>query len=138
MNAKQKITQLTNSWYGYSLFAAALSVLSIRASGVLSLAIGLTFSIAINVVGLVISIAIVTFFGRKLLASSRPTRLFLVVISGLCTLFGAFGTLAAAWGFLHLWSLSALLQIVLSAAWTMMCARSFAVLGETDVRAHFV
>jgi hypothetical protein len=138
MNAKQKLGHLTNSWYGYSLFAAVVSVLGIRASGLLSFAIGFGLTVAFNAVGFVISVAIVTFFGRKLLSGSGGTRLFLVVVSGLCTVLGALGTLGAAWLFLHDWSLATLLEIAASGAWTMLCARSFAVLGETDVRAHFV
>src|SRR5262249_53132295 len=108
MSARQKINQLTNSWYGYSLFAAIVSVLSIRATGLFSLAIGLGFSVVINAIGLVVSIVIVTFFGRMLLAGSRLTRVFLVVASGLGAVLGALGTLGAAWTFLHVWSLAAL------------------------------
>lgn len=138
MNAKQKISQLTNSWYGYALFSAIVSFFTIRASGVVAFMIGLPFAIAFIAVGFVISVAITTFFGRKLLAGSSGTRLFLVVASGLFAVLGALGTLGGAWAFLHVWSLSALLQVVLSASSTMLCARSFAVLGETDVRAHFI
>ena len=112
MNARQKIEQLTRSWYGYSVFAAVLSVLGLRASGVLSLAIGLGISIAINAVGLAISIAIVTFFGRKLLHRSSATRTFLVVISALFTVLGVLATLSGGWEFLRSWSLATMMSSI--------------------------
>jgi hypothetical protein len=138
MNAKQKIEQLTRSWYGYSVFAAVLSVLSLRASGVLALAIGLGISIAINAVGLLISIAIVTFFGRKLLYRSSATRTFLVVFSALFTVLGVLATLSGGWEFLRSWSLAALCNVALMATCTMLNARSFRVLTETSVKSYFV
>lgn len=138
MNARQKIEQLTRSWYGYSVFAAVLSVLSLRASGVLSLTIGLGMSIAANAFGLVVSVAIVTFLGRRLVHRSAGTRLFLVVFSALFTVLGALGTLGGAWAFLHEWSLAALCGVVMTGACTMLNARSFRVLTETAVKAYFV
>lgn len=138
MTPRQKIEHLTRSWYGYSLFAALLSLLSIQASGVLSLAIGLGVSVVLNAIVLVISIAIVTFFGRKLIHRSSGTRLFLVVVSGLFCVLGALATLGAGWDFLRSWSLATLCNAVLMASCTMQNARSFRVLGETSVRAYFV
>jgi hypothetical protein len=138
MNAKQKIEHLTRSWYGYSLFAALLSVLSLRASGVLSLAIGLGVSIVLNAIGLVLSIAIVTFLGRKLLHRSSATRVFLVVFSGLFFVLGVLGTLGAGWDVLRSWSLASLCNLVMMASCTMLNGRSFRVLTETSVRAYFV
>jgi len=138
MNAKQKLEKLTNAWYGYALFTCVLSFFSIRASGMLAFAIGLGFTVVVSAIGLVISIAITTFFGRALIRRSAGTRAFLVFVSGLCTLLGVLGTLAAGWGFLTHWSIANLLTIVTAAAWTMMNARSFNVLTETGVRAYFV
>ena len=138
MTAKQKIEQLTRSWYGYSVFAAVLSVLGIQASGVLSLAIGLGFSIVLNAIGLVISIAIVTFLGRKLVHKSSATRMFLVVFSGIFFVLGVLGTLGAGWDFLHAWSLAGVCNVVVMAACTMLNGRSFRVLTETGVKAYFV
>ena len=137
MNAKQKLEQLARSWYGYFAFAALLSVLSVSASGVLSLAIGLGMSIVLNAIGLAISIAVVTFFGRKLVHKSRGTRTFLVVVSGLFCVLGALATLGGAWELLHDVSLSGLCSLILTASCTMLNARSFRVLGETSVRAYF-
>jgi|HubBroStandDraft_2_1064218.scaffolds.fasta_scaffold1512734_1 hypothetical protein len=138
MTARQKIEQLTRSWYGYSVFAAVLSVLSLRASGVLSLAIGLALSIVLNAIGLVVSLAVVTFLGRSLVNRSRGTRLFLVVFSGLFCVLGVLGTLGAGWDMLHSWSLASLCSLVMMASCTMLNGRSFRVLGETGVRAYFV
>jgi len=138
MNAKQKIEQLTRSWYGYAVFAAVLSVLSLQATGVLSLMIGLGLSIALNAIGLVIAIAITTFLGRRLLARSNGTRLFLVVFSGLFSVLGALATLTSAWSFLTSWTLASVCSVVLSASSTLLNVRSFRVLRETAVRAYFV
>jgi hypothetical protein len=138
MNAKQKIERLTRSWYGYSLFAALLSVLSLRASGVLSLAIGLGISIVLNAIGLLISVAIVTFLGRKLVHRSGATRTFLVVFSALFFVLGALGTLRAGWDFLGSWSLANLCNVVLMASCTLLNGRSFRVLTDTSVKAYFV
>jgi len=138
MNAKQKIEQLTRSWYGYSLFAAVVSLLGVRASGVLSLAVGLGISIVLNAIGLVISIAWVTFLGRRLVNRSSGTRMFLVVFSGIFSVLGALGTLSAAWDFLTSWTLASLCTVALGAASTMLNARSFRVLTDTSVRAYFV
>jgi hypothetical protein len=139
MTPRQRIEGLTRSWYGYSVFATVLSVLSIRASGPLSLMIGLGFSIVINAIGLVIAIAVTTWLGRKLSVSrSNPVRIFLVVFSGLFTVLGALGVLGGIWAFLHEWSLASILNIVLMAACTMLNARSFRVLSDTAVRSYFV
>ncbi len=138
MTPKQKIEALTRSWYGYSLFAAVLAVLSIRASGPLSLMVGLGLSIAINGVLLVLSLALVAFLGRKLLHRSNGTRVFLVVVSGLGAVLGALGTLNGAWQFLQQWSIAAALNVLLLAACTMVNARSFRTLTETGTRSYFV
>jgi hypothetical protein len=138
MNAKQKIEQLTRSWYGYALFAALLSVLSIRADGVLSLMIGLGLSIVLNAVGLVLSIAFTAWLGRRLLHRSNGTRLFLVVFSGLFSVLGTLGTLSGAWAFLTSWTLASACSVVLCASCTLLNFRSFRVLTETSVRAYFV
>jgi hypothetical protein len=138
MIVREKIEKLTRSWYGYSLFAAVVSLLSVRASGALALTIGLGLSIVFNAIALVISLAIVTFFGRKLMARSNATRMFLIVFSALFAVLGVLGTLSGAWAFLHDWSLSTVLGVVLTASATLLHARSFRVLNETAVRAYFV
>jgi hypothetical protein len=138
MNAKQKIEGLTRSWYGYSLVAAVLSVLSLRASGVLSLAIGLGISIVLNAIGLLISVAVVTFLGRKLVHRSSATRTFLVVFSAIFFVLGAIATVTAGWDFLTTWSLATLCNVVLMASCTLLNGRSFRVLTETSVKAYFV
>jgi hypothetical protein len=137
MNAKQKIERLTNAWYGYSVFSAVVSLFGLRASGPLAYAIGFGFSIAASVIALLVSLAIVTFFGRMLIGRSSATRTFLVFFSGLFTLLGVFGVFSSSWAFLQEWSLAALSSAVLSVAGTMMNLRSFRVLRETSVRAYF-
>jgi hypothetical protein len=138
MTAKQKIEGLTRSWYGYSLFAAILSVLSFSASGLFALAFGLGVSIALNAVALVFSIAVVAFLGRKLVTRSSATRTFLVVVSALFSALGALATLEGVWTFFGAWSIASACSIVMAACCTMLNVRSFRVLTETSVRAYFV
>jgi hypothetical protein len=138
VSAKQKIEGLTNSWYGYSLFAAVLGVFSVRASGPFALMIGLGMSVVINAVALVIALAIVGLLGRALVRRSSGTRSFLVFVSGLFTLLGVLATVGAGWDFLRSWSLSGVLSIVTMAACTMMNARSFNVLTDKSVKAYCV
>jgi hypothetical protein len=138
MTPRQHLSSLTRSWYGYCVFAALLSVLSLRASGVLGLVFGLGISIALNAVMLLLSIAVVTFLGHKLERRSSLTRVFLVVFSALFTVLGVLGTLGSAWDFLHEWSLASICGIAMMASATMLNARSFRVLTMTAVRAYFV
>ncbi len=139
MTPRQRIEGLTRSWYGYSVFAALLSVLSIRASGPLSLVVGLGVSIVLDTIGLVISIAVITWLGRKLSVSrSNPVRLFLVLFSGLFTVLGVLGVLGGIWAFLQEWSLASILEVVLMATCTTLNARSFRTLTDTAVRSYFV
>jgi hypothetical protein len=138
MTAKQKIEGLTRSWYGYSLFAAILSVLSFSASGLFALAFGLGVSVVLNAVALVLSIAVVAFLGRKLVARSSATRMFLVVVSALVSVLGALATLEGVWTFFGAWSIASACSIVMAACCTMLNVRSFRVLTETSVRAYFV
>jgi hypothetical protein len=138
MTARQKLQTLSNSWYGYALFCALVSLFQIRATGILSMAIGLTLSLVLNAVMLVISLALVTFFARKLLARSSATRAFLVFVSGLCTVLGVLGTAGAAWAFLGHWSFAGIVSIALGAISVWMNARSFGVLTTRDVKAYFI
>ncbi len=137
MTAKQKLETLTHGWYGYAVFAALVSVFQLRASGLVAMAFGLVLSVALNLVALVISFAIIAFFGRSLARRSSGTRAFLVVASAIFTLLGVLGTLAAGWDFLRHWSLAHLAAVVLSGACTMMNARSFNVLTDRAVKAYF-
>jgi hypothetical protein len=139
MTPRQRIEGLTRSWYGYAAFAALLSVLSIRASGPLSLIIGLGLSIVINTIALVLSIAFIAWLGRKLAVSrSNPVRLFLVFFSGLFSVLGALGVLSGVWAFPHEWSLASIFNVVLMLTCTMLNAKSFRVLTDTAVRSYFV
>jgi predicted RND superfamily exporter protein len=134
MNAKQKIERLTSGWYGYAVFATGLSIVGLLGSGMVSMAVGLVF----NAVGLVLSLALTAFLGRKLVRKSSGTRKLLVVLSAVVCVFGVLATVGAAWDMLQERSIASLCTVVIMASCTMLNGRSFRVLRETSVRAYFV
>ena len=127
MTAREKIQNLTNAWYGYFLFAGVVSVLRDGAS---------FFSIAITAICTLGLFLMTWFIGRRLLARSSFTRLALVLISfGVAALSG-YGVAKAGWMFVHEWSFSLLIGIVLGAGSVMMHVRSFRVLTDSSVKTY--
>ena len=125
--AKQKIETLTNSWYGFTLFTGAMTLLN-RDFGV--------WSIATTAMGVLFNLFIVWFIGRKLLNKSGFTRVLLIVVSGLASVLGALGTAKLGWAFLNEWSLSLLFAAFFTGASVVMHARSFRVLTDSSVKAY--
>jgi hypothetical protein len=138
MNAKQKLQGLSHSWYGYMVLTTLVSILGLRASGILTLVVGFAFWAVINAFFLLIGLALVTFVSRKLLSGSAGMRRFLVVLSALGTVLGALSVLSLGLAFLHTWSLALIIQIGVTGSWALLNARSFRTLGETQVKAYFV
>jgi len=79
MTAKEKIQNLTNAWYGFAVVAGI--------GAVLQNGIGF-FSILAALGSTLFSFVLTYFFGRRLLAKSSLTRLFLVIVTALAALFG--------------------------------------------------
>jgi len=127
MSAREKIEALTNSWYGYLLFTA-VAELFVTGIGFFSM-IGTAFSF-------VFSCFVACFLGRRLLAKSSLTRVVLVILSGICTVLGAFGTAKMGWTFFHTWSLTTLVYTGMLATSVMMHARSFRVLTDSSVKSY--
>ena len=128
MTATQKIEGLTNSYYGYAVFGAAVSLWT-NGIGFFSL-IGTAFSF-------VFSILLTWFIGRRLLAKSSLTRVLLVILTGLGTLFGSISAAKMGWTFVQTMSFTALLYAALVSVGVYMNVKSFRVLTDKSVKAYF-
>lgn len=138
MDARKKLQGLSHSWYGYTVFSTLVSILGLRASGIFTLMVGLAMWAILNAIGLVISLALVTWVSRSLLNRSALMRRFMVLVSGLGTLFGALGVFSLVGAFFHFWSLGILVQLALCISWMFLNVRSFMTLTQTSVKAYFV
>ena len=138
MKAKEKLESLSHSWMGYAVCSSLFSVFGLRASGMVSFAIGFTLWAVINAVLLAITLGVIAFFGRKLASGSSATRSFLIFVSGLFAVLGVLNLANEGRAFLSYWSLALILQMAATAVSVFMNARSFAILNSATVRAHFV
>ena len=128
MTARQKIEGLTNSWYGYAVFGAALSLWNN----------GIGFFSLIGTAGsFLFSVILTWFIGRRLLNRSTLTRVILVVVTALSSIFGSIGVAKMGWTFFQTWSFSVALYAALTAVGVYMNARSFKVLTDKSVKAYF-
>lgn len=128
MTARQKIEGLTNSYYGYAVFGAALSLWN-NGIGFFSL-VGTAFSF-------VFSILLTWFIGRRLLAKSSLTRVLLVVLTGIFSVLGSISVAKMGWTFFQTMSLSVLLYTALVAVGVYMNVKAFRVLTDSSVKAYF-
>jgi hypothetical protein len=126
--ARQKIEGLTNSWYGYAVFGALLSLWH---GG-----IGF-FSLIGTAASFLFSIFLTWFIGRRLLAKSTMTRLLLILITGFSSVMGTVGVAKMGWTFCQTLSLSVLVYAGLLAVSVYMNARSFRVLTDKSVKTYF-
>ena len=128
MTAHKKLEQLTDSWYGFTFFAAVISLLS---NG-----IGI-FSLFFTVGSTLFSLFVTYLIGRSLQNRNRLTRVVLIVLSAISACLGTLGLLKLGGAFLGDWSFGLLLQIVVAVAGVFMNVRSFRVLTDRAVKAHF-
>ncbi|HVH47344.1 MAG TPA: hypothetical protein VM925_33645 [Labilithrix sp.] len=126
MGGKAKIEGLTNSWYGFAVFSAVCGVL--RDFGILSIVFG--------VAGLLFSWFVTFIIGRALINRSSLTRLFLILVSSLCSLFGVLAVGAAAWGFLQTWKLGLIAGGGYAAVSAWMHVKSLFTLMDRSVKAY--
>ena len=127
MTPRQKIEWLTNSWYGFALVSAIISLLS---NG-----IGF-FSIVFGGMGLAFSLFVTWVIGKLLLGRSSITRFVLVIFSGLGMVFYALAAAWSAWTFLGEWSLKYVFGTVLALVAASMNARSWKVLTDKGVKSY--
>ena len=128
MTATQKIEGLTNSYYGYAVFGAAVSLWN-NGIGFFSL-IGTAFSFAFTVF-------LTWFIGRRLLAKSSLTRVVLVLLTGIFSVLGSVGVAKLGWTFFQTMSLSLLLHTALIGVGVYMNIKAFRVLTDKSVKAYF-
>lgn len=128
MTATQKIEGLINSWYGYAVFGAALSLWN---NG-----IGF-FSLLGTAASFVFSIFLTWFIGRRLLKKSSLTRLLMVLVTAVSSVLGSIGVAKMGWNFFQTFSLSTLVYAALTAVAVYMNVKSFRVLTDTSVKAYF-
>jgi hypothetical protein len=128
MTAREKIEQLTAAWCGLALFSGLISLVQ-NGLGV--------FSVLIALLSTAVSIGLALFFGRRLLARSSAWRFVLMVLSAISALFGILAVLKLGWAFLFAWRLSLLLTAVVVLCSTWMCAKSWRVLSDRQVKAYF-
>ncbi|MBX3186283.1 MAG: hypothetical protein KF819_04675 [Labilithrix sp.] len=128
MTARQKIEGLTNSWYGYAVFGALVSLYQ-RGLGI--------WTILTTGISFLFTIAFMFFIGRRLLAKSSITRFVLVIWTAIATLSGAYFTARMGWSFMTTFTFSYLVYAALGALSAYMYGRSFRVLTDDSVKAYF-
>ncbi len=128
MSAKEKIEGLTNSWYGFAVAAALLSLFQ-NGIGV--------FSLLATAASFVFSVVVTFALGRLLLGRSSFTRVVLLVLSAIGTVTGSLATVKLAGAFFDAWSLKLLLNIALVAAGVSMNFKSLRTLTDPSVKLYF-
>ena len=128
MTATQKIEGLTNSWYGYAVFGAALRLWD-NGIGLMSL---------ITTAGaFLFSVLLTWFIGNRLKNKSSLTRFILLAGSGILSVLGSIGVAKMGWTFIHTFSLNVLFYAGITALSVYMNAKSFKVLTDKSVKAYF-
>ena len=128
MSAREKIEGLTNTWYGYAVFGAALSLWN-RGLGIGSLlTVGASF---------LFTIFLTWFIGRRLLAKSSLTRVILLITTSLSSVFGTIGVAKMGWHFMTSLDFSSLAYAGILGVSVYMNARSFRVLTDKSVKLYF-
>ncbi|MDB4935258.1 MAG: hypothetical protein JWP87_2230 [Labilithrix sp.] len=128
MTASQKIESLTNSYYGYAVFGAAVSLWN---NG-----IGF-FSLLGTAASFLFSVFLTWFIGRRLLAKSSLTRIVLVLLTGIFSVLGTVGVAKMGWTFFQTMSFSLLVYAGFASIGVYMNVKAFRVLTDSSVKAYF-
>jgi hypothetical protein len=149
MTARQRIEQLTHTWYGFTVFAAVASVVTVAlwpfspglifspaklALAFVGSAVAIVFAIGLNIVGLVIGLFVVSLLGRALLNRSAVTRLLLVVLVPVLGALTAYAALQQLWSGITGLALSSLLSAAVSFIMVSLYVRSWRVLTSAAVK----
>lgn len=130
MSGKAKIEALTNAWYGYTLFAALVNLVSAVLGSGLFAFLTVPFVIGVSLFSLFLTWGI----GKLLLARSGLTRFVLLVLSPIALLIGAL----SLWRFASSpWSLGAIAAAVITGCGVWMQLRSLRTLLDKNVKAYF-
>jgi hypothetical protein len=151
MTASERIEQMTHTWYGFTVFAAAASVIQVAlwpftpgllfspvrlALAFVGAAFGVVLSIALNLVCAAIGLLVAHLIGRALLARSSLMRLVLLVLSPLFAVFGAISALQLTWAGTSHFSLSTLIGAAVTAIAVTLYVRSFQLLRDPSIKAY--
>lgn len=128
MSARAKIENLTHTWYGFAVFSAVAGLLMEGIS---------VWNLVTGGIGLFFTLLFMFFLSRRLINKGRITRLLLIAVSGISTVFGAWGAAKAGWMFVHAWELQLVIAAASSAISAWMMAKSFRVLTDASVKAYF-
>jgi len=128
MSGKAKIESLTNTWYGYAVFSAAVALLN-RGIGF--------FSILYTGAGLLLTWFLMFLVGRALTKKSSLVRALLICITAVMSVTTAIATGKMALSFISSFELSLLAAAALTAVGTWMNAKSLKTLLDPQVKAYF-
>jgi hypothetical protein len=128
MSGRERIENLTNSWYGYALFTGLLNLLD-RGFGL--------WSIVWTALGVGFSFFITYLIGNRLLAKSSLTRLILLGVSLLGSVFAATATVKLTGSLFTSFHLGTLFEIGIVAASLGMNVQSFRALTDKSVKTYF-
>lgn len=128
MTAKERIEKLTDTWYGYTLFANAVTLV-VNGIGF--------FSVAFTAASTLFSLFVTFLVGRWLLGRSSLGRFVILCLSSIGLVTGALATLKFGAAFLSDWSLALLAHTVVIAAGVLVNLRSIRTLTDSSVKAYF-
>ncbi len=128
MTAKEKIEKLTDSWYGFTLFAGVITLIQ---SG-----FGF-FSLLFGAASVLFSLFVTFMVGRWLLSRSSIARFVVLCLSGLGLVAGSLGAFKTGGELLSDWSFGLVLQMTVVLAGVLMNLRSLRTLTDSSVKAYF-
>ncbi len=147
MSSRQRIEQLTQTWYGFTVFAAAAAVIQVAcwplSAGLLfsparlaltfvGSAVALVLAIGLNLVAAVFGLLMVRWIGRSLLAGSGFVRVGILVLSPVFAVLCGLSAIQQLWnGVSHL-SVSPLVGAAVAAIAVTLHLRSFGVVRQVS------
>ncbi|NUO53991.1 MAG: hypothetical protein HOV80_34535 [Polyangiaceae bacterium] len=130
MEGKAKLEALTNAWYGYTLFAALVNIVSAFLGGGIFGFVAVPFVIFFSLFSLFVAWAI----GKLLIKRSGLTRFIVLVFSGIGLLFGGL----AMWKFVTgPWSFSGIVSAFVMGCGLWMQLRTLKTLTDRSVKNYF-
>jgi hypothetical protein len=130
MEGKAKLEALTNAWYGYTLFAALVNIVSAFLGGGIFGFVAIPFVIFFSLFSLFVAWAI----GKLLIKRSGLTRFVVLVLSPLGLLIGTL----SMWRFITgPWSLSGMVSALVLVCGMWMQLRTLKTLLDRSVKNYF-
>jgi hypothetical protein len=127
MTARERIENLTNSWYGFAILSGLATVVMSGFS---------IFRMVFTGFGTAFSLFVTFVLGRKLLGRSSLTRSLLLAVSVIGSAVMGYWTFRSGTNLLGNFSLGGVLKVAGSAIWVVMYIRSFRVLTDSSVKSY--